>query len=405
MNTLPDDLVFLVLSFCDLVSLWSFGVVNTKTARLVFESDQTREILDCLHTSFHQKLITSLNCEAQIRLKQHTCWRHLSSGVWRTHNGLVVSINREVQIDQNSHRFEIYSSFQSFLFNEPAIWSSELFARAPYCNPVIHGNTIIFATSPTTLIKVSGRNFLETSHTLTGNTKLWTMNLMKSSSLRASLLLTTSKGLLYFPNIFDDTNAFQSHVIFAAEWAQNALRPAIVEWDKGGFLIAFVPAVTYGQGHPEFPRILRFQNNQVDSLGVIPFPWVTSMALHKSGVLALSNEYDSQKSVQMWLINDDLNHSRVSITPIESVLTDRFLYFGFVKRTLIGITARRKGFGWNLDDGRSIGRTLFVPRTIHGALRFVILWPPRGSFVFICGEGNSNSIHEWKIGMPFLNPK
>lgn len=403
MNTLPDDLVQVVLSFCDLVSLWSYGVVNTRMSRLVFESEQTQEILDSLHASFDKKLRTSLKIDARIRLNQLTRLSHNSTGVWRARNGHVVSINQEVHIGGNSHHLEIHSSFQSFLLKEPAIWSSGLFARAPYCNPSIYGDTLIFATSPTTLIKVSGSNFLETSHILTGNTKLWTMSLIRSS-LRPSLLLTTSEGLLFFPNIFDDMNAFQSHVIFAADWAQYARRPVIVEWEKGGFLIVFVPAVTYGQGQPEFPRILRFQNNQVDNLGVIPFPWVTSMALHKSGVLALSNEYGSHKSVQMWLINDDLNHTQVAINLNESVLTDRFLYFGFVKRTLIGITARRKGFGWNLDDGRLIGRTLLVPRTIHGAFRFVILWPPRGSLVFISGEGNSNSIYEWSIGMPFLDP-
>jgi hypothetical protein len=403
MNTLPDDLAYVVLSFCDLVSLWSYGAVNTKTSRLVFESDQTRKILDSLHTRFDQKLRTRLKCDARIRLNQHTSLRHQSDGIWRTRNGRVVSVERDLQIDHISHRLAIYSSFQSFLFKEPTIWSTRLLARAPYCNPVIHDDTVFFATSPTTFIKVSSSDLLETTHTLTGDTKLWTINLIRSSS-RPSLLLTTSDGLLHFPNIVDDTNTFQSHVIYAAEWAQYALRPALVEWDKGGCLIAFAPAVTYGQGQPEFPRILRFQNNQVDSLGVIPFPWATSMALHKSGVLALSNEHGSHKSVQMWLINDSLNHTLLSINTNESVLTDRFLYFDFVKRSLIGITSSGKGIGWNLDDGRLIGRTKFVRRTIHGAFRSVILWPTRGSFVLMSGEGNSNSIYEWKIGVPFLDP-
>lgn len=395
LKVLPDDLVYQCLEFCDLKSLWSYGVTCKKASLQVFESNQTREILESLQRSFDAKLRKRLSSNGRIRLSQIRL-RHESRGFWRTSSGQVVSVGA----DTLSHRLEIYASFQSFLQQEKTIWSSCTIPGASYCEPMIHEDTIIFATNPTTFLKVTLKHLHESSHTLTGDTKLWTMTLIPLSS-RPSVLLTTSDGFLHFPNIFADTDTFQSQLLYTADWARTALRPTIVEWDKGGCLIVSRPALSYGRVGS--PVVLRFHNDQIDDLGVIPFPSPSDMALHKSGVLAVSNDHPIHKQVHLWMIREDHNHQLLSSNPRESIVTGRFIYLDFVGETLLGITYRGTVIGWSLEDCRMIGRIKLARRKDDGPFVSAVLWHRRGSIFFIIGEHRSDSIHEWVIGTPYLD--
>ena len=397
MNNLPEEIVHQILFFCDLVSLWSFGMTCADNARIVFHSKKTGAILRSLKRGFEARLRCCLSSDARIRLRQLKS-NHASCFVGRTASGRILSAATNHLND--SHRFEVHISFESFLRCDPPLWFSKLFPGQLYCSPVIHGETIVFAINPTELRIVSLDSFKEYSHTLSGGIRLWTMVLIPSS-IRPSLLITSSSGWLHFPNIFTDHDLFQWHIIYTRDWALYSPRPVVTEWNQGGCLIAFVPAILFGPGELRCAAIVQFQNGEIRDIGVIPFQLVNyEMALHQSGVVALS----SGRTLYVWRIGEEDGSFRIfPVAQNGFILKDRLIYLHFLDRTLLGITRRGTSIGWDVEDGSLIGCSRLVMRMNDGPMKDGFIMPHRGSFVIMSGDSYCSSMHEWTIGTAFLD--
>lgn len=407
-SILPDDLINACLQYCDVKSLWAYGLTSKIAASRVFQSSEGRDILISLARAFENQLRQRLSNCARVRVgpcsssssSNNNNVQNQSNGFWNTANGHVVS---RCAAHTFAEYLDVYPSFSSFL--QQKVWSSTRLLQ-PWCDPVVHQDTIIYASSPTMLRKVTLQKerviVVESSHhELIGNTKIWNIVLVASAS-RPSILVLTSDGILHFPRVLRSDKGddmFGSRLIYTADWVKKALPPATCQWTKGGTLLA-LRSVADQKVH-----ILRLHCDQMQDFGSIHFPSCNKLALHKSGVLAVSSGLAIQKPVQLWKIQEDQNH--VQLPLLHPFVMDNLVYLDFIgESTLLGITERGVATGWQLllDNGPvgMIGQTKLSRRTDNGPFCRVILWPRRGSLFLITGSHAAKSIHEWHVGTAFL---
>lgn len=390
-NILPDDLIYACLQFCDLKSLWAYGLTSRIAAKRVFESTMGADIVNSLSHAFEGRLRQRLSNCARIRIQSAQHLQYQSNGFWGSASGHVVS---KCAAHTFAEYLDVYPSFPSFL--QQKVWSATRLQK-PWCDPILYQDTIIYASSPTMLHKVTLKKqgfVIDSSHRLIGNTKIWTIALIASPS-RPSILVLTSDGILHFPSVFcsdKEEHVFGSRLIYTADWVKKALPPAIVQWDKGGTLLA-MRSVAAEHSHQVHIIRLHDISGQMEDFGTVQFPCCNKLALHKSGVLAVASSLGIQKPVQLWKIQEDKNHVQLPLSHPESFVLDNLIFLQFIGSTLLGITERGMATGWDLNNNsggpRMIGRSKLCRRTDNGPFYRVILWPRRGSIFVISGDRKS----------------
>ena len=414
---IPEDIYFQIAQFCDLSTLWAFGITCKQMANAVFKRKEVQGWLSKFRERFQILLRNQVKNESRIRLK-NGC--EAGENVWFS-GGPRDPILVEESLGTPFGHFLMYPDLASMegsnrtnkknptklglCFGEPVV---HRFQDGTLGIIIMHNNRILRRIKCT---HRSGQQEIKETRSQQppndNNMRIW--SIQKVPVEPPILLADTSEGFFLYPNIFNGN--FEKHRFANPHWGQAFVTSSrVCCWDLG--LCTYLFAHERIEPANEILHLYHCKSNEVLRSMLLEFPrWTnTLIELVKYGerIFVVRTGFDGDV-VKIQISSAERIFQTEQFPLIEERVIghstrDCVCSIISVDETMVAFTKSDLVYAWNLSlmEEAAVGPTKLI-RNIRGPMKKALVCPGRGS-IFLLHEGGKQSsiLGEWDIGCAFV---